>query len=63
MGQNIGQFIRHLTAGCTYQHTVQNSGIFWKMAKIFKIKKKNKMADFQGGGYSSGLYKKILCPQ
>ena len=49
-GQNIGQYIRHIVAGCSYQHTsfpiVQNSkGYFEKKDKICKIKKKNKMAD------------------
>ena len=38
-GQNIGQYIGHFAAGCSYQHTVQNSGIFQKMDQIFKIKK------------------------
>ena len=46
-GQNIGQYIRHIAAGCSYQCTVQNSKeYFEKMDKIFKIKKKkNKIAD------------------
>ena len=50
-GQNIGQYIRHCIAGCSYQHTVQNSKEYSeKMDKIFKIKKKTwwwkfKMAD------------------
>ena len=40
-GQNIEQYIRHLAAGCSYQHKVQNSKeYFEKMDKIFKIKKK-----------------------
>ena len=46
-GQNIGQYIGHITAGCSYQHTsfpiVQNSkGYFEKMDKICKIKKKTR---------------------
>ena len=32
------------------------------MDKIFKIKKKNKMAEIQDGGYSSALYKKWYVP-
>ena len=43
--QNIGQYIRHLTAGCSYQHTVQNSKeYFEKWIKYLKLKI-NKMAD------------------
>ena len=66
--QNIGQYIRHIVAGCSYQHTsfpiVQNSkGYFEKKKwdKICKIKKKNKIAEIQDGRYSSGLYKKKCC--
>ena len=29
-GQNIGQYIGHLTAGCLYQHTVQNSNEYFE---------------------------------
>ena len=54
-GQNIGQYIRHITAGCSYQHTsfptvlrvhiVQHSKeYFEKWIKYLKLKK-NKMAD------------------
>ena len=32
------------------------------MDKIFKIKKKNKMAEIQDGRYSLGLYKTMVCP-
>ena len=36
--QNTGQYIGHLTASCSYQHTVQNSKkYFEKTDKIFKI--------------------------
>ena len=61
-GQNTGQYIRHLTAGCFYQHTVQNSKeYFKKWIKYLKLKK-NKMVEIQDGRYNSGLYKKVLCP-
>ena len=59
--QNIGQYSGHLTAGCSYQHTLQNSKeYFEKWIKIFK-NKKNKMAEIQDGRYNSGLYNK-MCP-
>ena len=46
-GQNIGQYIRHPTASCSYQHTVQNSKEYFekKWIKYAKLKKKSKMAD------------------
>ena len=45
LSRNIGQYIGHLAAGCSYQHTVQNSKeYFEKWIKYLKLKK-NKMAD------------------
>ena len=38
----MGQYIGHVAAGCSYQHTVQNSEEYFekKMDKVFKINKK-----------------------
>ena len=50
-GQNIGQYIGHLAAGCSYQHTVQNpKEYFEKWIKYLKLKKK--MAEIHNGRYS-----------
>ena len=70
--QNIGQYIGHLAAVCSYQHTsfptilrvhiVQNSKEFIEIwIKYLKLKK-NKMVEIQDGRYSSGFYKKMACP-
>ena len=50
--QNIGQYIKHITAGCSYQHTsfpiVQNSkGYFEKWIKYVKLKKKTRKQKFK----------------
>ena len=71
-GQNIGQYIGHIAAGCSYQHNscptvlrvhiVQNSKeYFEKWMRYLKLKK-NKMVKIQDGRYGSGLYKKMVCP-